>query len=101
MSQTETTAVALSPKQRELARHALGLPNKKRTSYRNHYVVDGGTDHDEWCALVGAGLARMQKGKEITGGMDGFWLTEAGARLALEPGEKLDAEDFPLAAKAR
>ena len=100
MSQTETIAPAMSPKQREMARHALGLPNKKRTSYRNRYVVDGGSDHDEWCALVKAGLARMRKGNEITGGMDCFWLTEAGARLALNSREKLDAEDFQSRAKA-
>ncbi len=30
---------ALTPKQRELARHALGLPNKMRMSYRNRFVA--------------------------------------------------------------
>jgi hypothetical protein len=31
----------LTDRQRELARHALGFPNKKNTSYRNHFCAGG------------------------------------------------------------
>lgn len=86
----------MTPAQIELARHALGLPNRRRKSYRNHFVTGAGLDsHAEWLAMVEAGHARRRSGSAITGGDDLFWLTRAGARLALEPGERLCPEDFP------
>ena len=81
--------------QKELARHALGLPNKKRKTNRNHFCTGPGTnDYPAWIEMVGQGEAVYRKGTEITGNDDVFWLTEAGATLALNPGEKLSADTF-------
>jgi len=86
----------MTPRQLELARHALGLPNRWRCSYRNYFVAGpGGQDHEEWLVLVGAGFARQRSGSVRTGGNDLFWLTRAGAEVALKRGERLDLEDFP------
>lgn len=86
----------MTPRQVELARHALGLPNKRRRSYRNHFVA-GRTheDYGDWTAMVAAGFARQKSGSALSGGDDFFWLTEAGARRALKARESLDLEDFP------
>lgn len=100
-SEEEVEARKMTPRQVELARHALGLPNSRRQSYRNHYVVDSGADFDAWQELVAAGMARSRKGNELTGGMTLFWLTKDGATAALKKGERLDPEDFPEAAKVR
>ena len=86
----------LSDQQRELARHALGLPNGKRTSYRNHFVTgEGSPDYEPWIVMCAADLATRRKGSPLTGGDDLFCLTTAGAELALDVDEKLDPEDFP------
>lgn len=86
----------MTPEQFELARHALGLPNRTRKSYRNHFVCGPGhSDFDNWVAMTADGLARRHAGNELTGGDDCFCLTKAGATQALKPHEKLDAEDFP------
>lgn len=90
-------ALTLEAAQRELARHALGLPNKRRLSYRNHFVAGlGHSDYDVWFAMVEAKAARMRSGNALTGGDPVFWLTTEGAQAALNRGEKLDPEDFPL-----
>jgi hypothetical protein len=82
----------MTPAQVELARHALGLPNKRRQSYRNYFVCGvGHRDHGNWLAMAAASYARA-----LTGTQPGFALTEAGANAALKPGERLDPEDFPL-----
>lgn len=87
----------MTPEQIELARHALGLPNSRRKSYRNHFVTgEGHSDYTNWMAMTEAGYAKRFKGNEMTGGDDLFCLTEAGAKLALKKGERLDPEDFPL-----
>ncbi len=88
----------MTPEQIELARHALGLPNKTLQSYRNHFVAgEGHSDHTDWCAMVEAGHARSRPGSQLTGGDPVFWLTREGAELALKKGERLDPEDFPKA----
>ncbi len=84
----------LTPKQLELMRHALGLPNKKRASYRTYYVVGQGADHAAWTELVALGFAKMRQ-STVFGGDDLFSVTRAGAEAALQPGEKLSKEDFP------
>jgi hypothetical protein len=84
----------LTPRERELARHALGL-DRRTFSYRNYYVVGSGDDHTAWLGLVERGLAKRRPGDELTGGSDIFYLTRAGALAALETGETLDREDFP------
>ena len=87
----------MTPKQRKLARHALGLPNRDNRSYRNRFVaayVPG--DYDEWAKMADAGLAKAGTTRRTgTGSTVSFWLTKAGARAALKPGESLDPEDFP------
>lgn len=89
----------MTPRQIELARHALGLPNSFRTSYRNRYMVPQGTaDYRDWLQMVAEGNATRPKdhaAKKWPTGDRMFYLTKAGAELALEPGEKLDREDFP------
>jgi hypothetical protein len=84
----------MTPRQIELARHALGLPNDRHRSYRNSYVVEKGTSRSkEWKAMVAAGIAESREG--LNSSMAVFWLTKEGATAALKPGESLDAEDFP------
>jgi hypothetical protein len=81
----------MTPSQRQLARHALGLPNSARESYRNRYVTAPGTDiWADWQAMVRAGQATYDPTPPGT-----FRLTRAGALMAIEPGEALDREDFP------
>jgi len=82
--------------QRELARHALGLPNDRRRSYRNrYYVAPGAPAWWSWRALVDAGLALFEAGPACRGS-DLFMLTRTGAEAALAPSESLDLEDFPV-----
>lgn len=87
----------MTHEQKALARHALGLPNERRCSYRNRFVTGpGGADFHAWMDMVDAGLARRSDGSKLPfGGDDLFRLTRAGADQALEPGERLDPEDFP------
>ena len=85
----------MTPAQRELARHALGLPSPNRTSFRNRYFAPAlGHVTEQWRAMVAAG--------EAEGGTPArrmatifFRLTLKGAQQALEPGESLCFEDFP------
>lgn len=85
----------MTPTQRDLSRHALGLDGRRRQSYRNHFVTgEGCADHVEWMAVVDAGHAWRRAGNELTGGDDLFRLTRAGAELALNPHERLDPTDF-------
>lgn len=84
----------LTPHQRELARHALGLPNKKNLSYRNYFC--GSNDDPHWNGLVDAGLATKRSHAALLHIDDVFfYLTAAGALAVLNPGEKLCPEDFP------
>ena len=85
----------MTPEQIKLARHALGLPNKRKISYRNHFVTgDGSGDYADWNAMVDAGMAKVRRNVEMYGGADYFRLTIDGAKAALAKGEKLSAEDF-------
>lgn len=86
----------LSAKQLDLARHALGLVNRNRRSYRNHYVGEESACRE----MVAMGAARAWEPSEITGGMPLFRLARAGAEAALRPGETLDPEGFPKIAAA-
>ena len=81
----------LTPVQRELARHALGLPNDRNRSYRNRYVVYAGADkYVQWRGMVEIGAAEVS----LQDNAMWFRLTLAGALLALDEGETLDVEDF-------
>ena len=87
----------MSPKQRSLARHALGLPNRYRRSYRNRFLAGGACP--DWQGMVAAGQAECGKPDEC--GRNWFWLTRTGAEAALEPGERLCREDFPPPPRSR
>lgn len=83
----------MTPAQIKLARHALGLPNRRRQSYRNRYFAgEGSFAYIEWCKMIEDGVAR---GVKLSHGNPVFWLTRQGAELALKPGESLDPGDFP------
>lgn len=83
----------MTKEQIELGRHALGLPNRKHTTYRNHFVTGpGSNDYSEWMAMVAQGDAMHGAGSALTGGDDVFWLTKQAARLCLKPNEHLDRE---------
>lgn len=87
----------MTPKQRDLARRALGLDNPiaRGRSYRNRYIALIGSDAwREWVDMAQNGEA----GEDILaiGGVSQwFSLTRKGANAATNPGESLDAKDFP------
>ncbi len=88
----------MTERQRRLARHALGLPNRQNTTYRHHFCIEeGGDGYADWEDLVSQGLAVKAKGGERWMG-DFFYLTLDGARAVLEPNEHISQED---AAKMR
>lgn len=88
---------AISAEQIEMMRHALGLANGRKKSFRNHYCVGSPSeDHALWTDLVARNFARRRAGNQLTGGDDLFWLTRSGAECVLKRGEKLCPEDFPL-----
>lgn len=85
----------MTENQIELGRHALGLPNKYRESYRNHFVA--GSTHDdyaEWMVMVSEGNAIRLEPSELYGGDFCFSLTRFGAEKCLREKERLDPEDL-------
>lgn len=84
----------MTPEQRRLARHALGLAYGGRQSYRNRFCAIRGTPDDrDWRAMTDAGHA-LRYPWGWSGG-DLFVLTRLGAESVLRHGERLDQEDFP------
>ena len=84
----------MTPEQRRLARHALGLPNQYRRSYRNRFCASRNSPDDaEWRALTNEGVAKRWPWGWSGG--DFYALTKAGADAVVQRGEKLDPEDFP------
>lgn len=80
----------MTPRQIELARHALGLENGQAESYRNHFCADPGhADYDDWMAMVQAGDARKLDWTFIQG-QNVFKLLRPAAMYVLRPGEKLE-----------
>lgn len=87
--------------ERHLARHALGLPSlpgdlPRRVSYRNRYhTTVNGEFGSIWQGMVAKGWAELA---DVTGKtrMGHFRLTRTGAELALDQGESLCPEDFPV-----
>jgi hypothetical protein len=85
----------MTPRQKELARHALGLPNKQKQSYRNYFSAGPRhPDYRDWMQMVEGGMAKVADPIPYAT-RDTFWLVQKGARAALEPGETLCPEDFP------
>lgn len=88
----------MTPRQKELARHALGLKDGRKKSYRNRFFAgQGHPDYDDWIGLVRAGHAIKHSRRPVNGDFL-FTLTTAGAQAVLEPAETLCPEDFPEAA---
>lgn len=85
----------MTPTQRKLARHALGLKDGQLQSFRNRYYAYESTPTGRsWLAMIKAGEATAEA--VVTGrSLRLFQLTQHGALLALDPGETLDPEDFP------
>ena len=86
----------LTLKQRELARHALGLEYNrgKKVSFRNRFVCE--EDNEHWQDMVSKGYATFRPAATVPfGGSAIFYLTRKGAELALDKGDRLDPEDFP------
>lgn len=82
----------MTKSQTEMARHALGLPNKQNMTYRNHFCLGEGADgYTEWEDLVKQGYAIKALGSKWTG--DFFHLTLDGAREVLKSKEHISAED--------
>lgn len=83
----------MTDRQRQIARHMLGLDSPTMRSYRNYFVAN--SDHADFVTLAEMqreGLvARLTNGP----GSDYWFLTRAAAESVLLPGESLDAEDFP------
>lgn len=86
----------MSPDEKRLARHALGLPNKDKISTRNvFFATPGSTPHEIWISMAGRGLADLETGFPGHSGADLFCLTRMGAEQALAPGETLRDLHFP------
>lgn len=84
--------IALTRRQRELIRHAIGLNGKRKKSYRNRFwAAPGSTSYDEMCDLVALGAATFGIASPT---MKEFNITSTGAHAALSDGESLDLEDF-------
>lgn len=86
-----------SKRQREFARHALGLPNNRNMTYRNHFCINSGGDgYADWEDLVSQGAAVKAIGGENWVGdffYLTFYLTLEGARAVLLPKEHISRED--------
>lgn len=90
------TARRMTPRQRQLARHALGFADGVMRSFRNRYsCAPESADAEEWRSMKRRGLADGRSAKAMKASLDLYWLTPEGARLVLGPGESLDPEDFP------
>ncbi len=86
----------MTPRQRELARHALGLDGVRKAAYRNHFVAGPGhDDYDDWVAMVTVGLAVKKTSLPGYGGDDLFWLKAEAGYLACDPGETVTGVLFP------
>lgn len=79
--------MTVTPIQRQMMRHALGL-DSKRVAYRNRYTVGTIAAEDAWNELCSRGLA------VYSGGRATFAVTRAGFAHAARPGEEFDAETF-------
>lgn len=85
--------MTMSPEQIKLARHALGFPNKKNESYRNHFCTGpGSVDFEHWEDLVSKGLA-VKRTDGPWGGDHMFYLTLEAALMVRGPKEHLSRED--------
>lgn len=86
--------IELMKQQRELVRHAIGLNERSKKTYRNHFVTGAGSkDYDAWMDMVTKGYAHHRPGSEMSGGDDVFWVTRETALSVCNKNEHL-SEDF-------
>lgn len=86
----------MTPRQIELARHALGLRDTNSVAYRNYFSAEPGhVDYPDWESMVADGFAVKRQYKLIPGSV--FHMTLNGARLALRDGEGLRNANYPQA----
>ena len=84
----------MTPSQRDLARHALGLPNPQRRTSRNRYLIPkDGPDYVQWLEMIDNGEALLVS--PPTSSLACFALTIKGGQLAIREREQLDPADFP------
>jgi hypothetical protein len=90
---SESATKPLTDEQLKVARHALGLPNKKRMSYRNHFCAGPGhADYETLMQMVAQRDAIRVTGSQW-GGDDMFYMTWKCALKARAPNEHLSRED--------
>lgn len=88
----------MNERQKELARHALGLPNKQKMTYRNHFVAGSGhPDFHDWLEMTSRGEAAMRTGRAMSGGDPIFYVTPLGLTLAVDLREKVGREELESA----
>ncbi len=84
----------ITSEQRDMMRHCIGLPNKKKVTNRNHYCIGPGCDgYAAWIELADRGLA-IRRTTALAGGDDFFHLTQSGATLVLDPKEHISREEM-------
>lgn len=84
----------MTPEQKRIARHMLGLPNERKRSYRNRFCAsEGHSDYEILLAMQENGYLKVRVTDWHAGNL--WFLTLRAAELALEIGETLDMEDFP------
>lgn len=75
----------MTPKQRDIMRHALGYGRRTPPGWRNHFVTGpGSTDYPHCEALVTEGLMRRTEGHKLSGGDPIYSVTEAGRNALRE-----------------
>ena len=81
MQQPATSAGSsdVTPKQRDLMKHALGFGRGSKPGWRNHFVTGpGSSDYADCEALVAAGLMTKRSGGPLSGGYTVYCVTDAG-----------------------
>ncbi len=69
----------MTPKQRDIMKHALGVGRGNKTGWRNHFVTGPGSDDYADCeALVEAGMMMKRNGGPLSGGDPVYRVTDAG-----------------------
>ena len=78
----------MTPKQVELARHALGFNGREKFSYRNHYCASP-DDAIEWEKMVSDGNAVRGRVSELSGGDPIYYVTKSAALSVRKSNEHL------------
>ena len=69
----------MTPKQRDIMKHALGFGRGSSPGWRNHFCTGPGSDDYADCeTLVAAGLMTKRSGGPLSGGDPAYRVTDAG-----------------------